>query len=100
VGLVAGADARLGGVGLVAAMVVVESRSRAPLIPLRFFANRTRVGANVVTLFFTAAFFTYFFLLTLFEQQVLGYSPLTGGLSYLPFGVAIGAGMGLGCCPA
>jgi predicted MFS family arabinose efflux permease len=47
-------------------------------------------------LLFAAAFFTYIFLLTLFEQQVLGYSPLTGGLSYLPFGAALGAGMGLG----
>jgi EmrB/QacA subfamily drug resistance transporter len=85
-----------GGAGLVAVMVVVEARSPAPLIPLRFFANRTRVAANVVTLFFTSAFLAYIFLLTLFEQQVLGYSPLRGGLSYLPFGIAIGAGMGLG----
>jgi EmrB/QacA subfamily drug resistance transporter len=86
----------LGGVALLAITAVVEARSAAPLIPLRFFTNRTRVTGNVVTLFFTAAFFTYIFLLTLFEQQVLGYSPLRGGLSYLPFGIAIGAGMGLG----
>jgi len=85
----------LGGVALVAAAVAVESRSAAPLIPLRFFTNRTRVVANVAALLFSSAFFTYFFLLTLFEQQVLGYSPLQGGLSYLPFGVGIGAGIGL-----
>ena len=53
------------------------------------------MAANVVTLFLASAFFTYFFLLTLFEQQVLGYSPLSGGLSYLPFGVGIGAGIGI-----
>ncbi len=85
----------LAGAGLVAVMVMVEARSPAPLIPLRFFTNRTRVAANVVTLFLASAFFTYFFLLTLFEQQVLGYSPLKGGLSYLPFGIGIGAGIGL-----
>jgi MFS family permease len=61
-----------------------------------FFTNRTRVVTNFVTLFFSSAFFSYFFLLTLFEQQILGYSPLRGGLSYLPFGFSIGAGIGIG----
>jgi MFS family permease len=85
----------LGGIGLIAAMVAIEARSKSPLIPLSFFKNRTRVVTNVVTLFSSAAFFSYFFLMTLFEQQILGYSPLTGGLSYLPFGLSIGAGIGL-----
>jgi len=86
----------VGGVLLLAAMVVIEARSTEPLIPLRFFANRTRVIANVGGLLFLAAFISYIFLLTLFEQQVLGLSPLRGGLSYLPFGIAMGAGVGLG----
>ena len=85
-----------GGAALLAVMGLMEARSAEPLIPLRFFANRTRVTANLVSLIFAAAFFTYIFLLTLFEQQVMGYSPLTGGLSYLPFGAALGVGMGLG----
>jgi EmrB/QacA subfamily drug resistance transporter len=85
-----------GGVALLALMVVIEARSDAPLIPLDFFRNRTRVVTNFVTLFFASAFFSYFFLLTLFEQQVLGYSPLKGGLTYLPFGITIGIGIGLG----
>jgi EmrB/QacA subfamily drug resistance transporter len=86
----------LGGVGLLAIMAAAEARAPAPLIPLRFFANRTRVTGNIVTLFFTSAFFTYIFLLTLFEQQVLGYSPLKSGLGYLPLGIGIGGGMGVG----
>lgn len=86
----------LAGVGLLATLVAVEARSQTPLIPLRFFTNRTRVVANLLTLINTAAFFTYVFLMTLFEQQVLGYSPLQGGLSYLPLGIGIGLGVGLG----
>ncbi|HEU5035168.1 MAG TPA: MFS transporter [Mycobacteriales bacterium] len=86
----------VGGLGLLGLMVVIEARSDAPLIPLEFFRNRTRVVTNFVTLFFSSAFFSYFFLLTLFEQQILGWSPLKGGLSYLPFGLSIGAGIGLG----
>jgi MFS family permease len=86
----------LGGLALLALMVRIEAVSDSPLIPLDFFKNRTRVVTNFVTLFFSSAFFSYFFLLTLFEQQILGYSPLKGGLSYLPFGLTIGAGIGLG----
>jgi len=86
----------VGGVGLIAAMVVIEARSPSPLIPMRFFSNRTRVVTNACTLFFASSFFSYFFLLTLFEQQILGWSPLSGGLSYVPFGLSIGAGIGVG----
>jgi MFS family permease len=86
----------LGGIALLLLMVVIEARSDNPLIPLEFFGNRTRVVTNFVTLFFSSAFFSYFFLLTLFEQQVLHYSPIRSGLSYLPFGLTIGAGIGIG----
>ena len=82
----------LGGLALLVLMVWIEARTDSPLIPLEFFKNRTRVVTNFTTLFFSSAFFSYFFLLTLFEQQILGYSPLKGGLSYLPFGLSIGAG--------
>jgi EmrB/QacA subfamily drug resistance transporter len=85
----------LGGVVLLAATALVERRSTAPLIPPSFFANRTRTVANGVALLFMAAFVPYTFMLTLFEQQVMGYSPLRSGLSYLPLGIAIGLGIGL-----
>jgi EmrB/QacA subfamily drug resistance transporter len=84
------------GVALLAMTVALEARSSHPTFPPRFFQNRTRVVAYLLNLFFTAAFFSYIFLLTLFEQQVLGYSPLDGGLGYLPLGLGIGAGMGAG----
>jgi MFS family permease len=86
----------VGGLALVASMVAIEARSKAPLIPLRFFANRTRAVANFASLFSASAFFSWVFLTTLFEQQVLHYSPLQGGLGYLPLGVGIGIGMGMG----
>jgi EmrB/QacA subfamily drug resistance transporter len=84
-----------GGAGLLAVMVAVESRVPDPLIPVRFFANRTRVTSNALSLALFAAFIGYVFLLTLYMQQVLGYSPLQTGLVYLPLGIGIGAGMGL-----
>jgi MFS family permease len=85
----------LGGAGLLLVMAAVEARSPEPLIPVRFFANRTRVTSNVLSLALFAAFIGYVFLLTLFMQQVLRYSPLRTGLVYLPLGVGIGVGIGL-----
>ncbi|MFC9256540.1 MFS transporter [Amycolatopsis thailandensis] len=86
----------VGGVVLLVATVLIERRAKNPLIPLDFFANRTRSAINFVTLFFMAAFISYTFMMTLFAQKILGYSPLQGGLAWLPLGLGIGAGIGLG----
>jgi EmrB/QacA subfamily drug resistance transporter len=86
----------LGGVGLLAVMVAWEARTPDPLIPLRFFTNRTRVTSNVVSLLLLAPFIGYVVLLTWYMQQVLGYSPLRTGVLYLPLGVGIGVGIGIG----
>jgi EmrB/QacA subfamily drug resistance transporter len=83
------------GAALLVGFVIRERTAANPLVPLRFFANRTRVTANLVTLCFASVFFTMFFLLTLYMQQVLHYSALRTGVSYLPFGVAISAGIGV-----
>jgi EmrB/QacA subfamily drug resistance transporter len=84
----------LGGVGLLLVMIAWEARSPDPIIPLRFFTNRTRVTSNVVSLAVFAPFYGYVVLLTWYMQQVLGYSPLKTGLLWLPLGAGIGAGMG------
>jgi EmrB/QacA subfamily drug resistance transporter len=85
----------LGGAGLLLVMAWWETRAAQPLIPVRFFSNRTRVTSNLLSLALLAAFIGYVFLLTLYMQQVLGYSPLRTGLVYLPLGVGIGAGIGI-----
>jgi predicted MFS family arabinose efflux permease len=84
-----------GGLVALVVFVAVERLVANPLVPVRFFTNRTRVTANLVTLFFASGFFTMFFLLTLYMQEVLGWSPLKAGLAYLPFGLTIGAAIGL-----
>jgi len=85
----------VGGVVALLALVVVESRSSDPLIPLKFFENRTRVSANVATAVMASGLFGMFFLLTLYLQQVLAYSPLKAGLAYVPFGIGLVAGIGV-----
>ncbi len=83
------------GLALLSAIVFVEQRSKDPLIPLGFLQNRTRLLGNFAGLSLAATFFAFIYLLTLFEQQILGYSPLKGGLSYVPFGLALGVGVGM-----
>lgn len=84
----------VGGALLLAVTIAYQARASAPLVPLRFFTDRTRIAANVVTVFFFSVFFTQFFFVTLYLQNVLGYSALETGFSFLPFGVVIGAGIG------
>jgi len=70
---------------LLAVFVVIESRSRHALMPLRIFASRSRSGAYVIMLLIGTAMFGFFFFLTIFVQDVLGYSPLRSGVAFLPF---------------
>src|SRR3954451_21916344 len=74
---------------LLAAFVVIELRSRAPLIPFRVFRLPNIVGANVTGLLIGASLFSMFFFVSLYMQQVLGYSPLKSGFSSLPLAVTI-----------
>lgn len=74
---------------LFVAFVMVERRSRAPLVPFSIFRIRTITGANVVGILVGASLFSMFFFISLYMQQVLGYSPIHAGLSYLPLAVSI-----------
>jgi EmrB/QacA subfamily drug resistance transporter len=68
---------------LLAAFIVIESRSSAPMMPFRIFRLRTITGANVAGFLLGAIVFSNFFLLTLYVQQVLHYSALKAGLTFL-----------------
>ncbi len=81
---------------LIGAFIVIELRSKAPLVPLRIFRLRTLTGANVVGLLLGASLFSMFFFITLYMQQVLHYSPIHAGLSYLPLALTIVVAAGLG----
>jgi EmrB/QacA subfamily drug resistance transporter len=63
--------------------VATEARAKHPLMPLNIFRNRSISSANAVGLMLGASVFSMFFLLTLYMQQVLGYSPLKTGVGYL-----------------
>ena len=84
----------VGGLAAVA-FVVRERTGTEPLVPAGFFRNTTRVTSNVANTLFASVFFTLFFLLTLYWQEVLHWSAIKTGLAYLPFGVVISLGIGL-----
>jgi EmrB/QacA subfamily drug resistance transporter len=83
IGLVAGSGVLLAGFAL------VESRHRAPLVPLRLFRSRTLVGANAVMLLVGAVAAGVPFVLTLYAQQVLGYSAVSFGVGSVVLAVAV-----------
>jgi EmrB/QacA subfamily drug resistance transporter len=83
------------GVGLLIVLVVWQVISADPLIPQRFFHNRTRVSANVATMFAAGGFFSLFFAMTLYLQDVLHYSALKTGLAWGPFGLMLFVGLGV-----
>lgn len=78
------------GVALLSLFVLVEGRlARAPLMPLRIFASRALTGANVVILFMGAAAFAMWYFVSLYLQEVLGFTPIEAGLAFLPMTIAI-----------
>jgi EmrB/QacA subfamily drug resistance transporter len=79
----------IGAVALLAAFVGIERRSASPLVPFSIFRRRTLTGANVVGLLTGASLFSMFFFISLYMQNVLGYSAIKAGLSYLPLAVSI-----------
>jgi predicted MFS family arabinose efflux permease len=77
------------GLLLVIAFFVIEARSPHALLPMRVIADRTRAVSFGVMLVVGAAIFAMFLFVSLFVQQVLGYSPLEAGIAFLPFTVGI-----------
>ena len=80
---------------LMAAFLWIENRSRSPLVPLGFFRRRTPTAANVIGLGLGTMVFGMFFLLSLYMQQVLGFSALKTGVGYLAVALVAVAASGL-----
>jgi EmrB/QacA subfamily drug resistance transporter len=78
-----------GAVVLLAAFLVIERRGRHPLMPFSIFRLRTLRGADTVNLLIGMSLFSMFFFISLYLQNVLGYSPIKTGVSYLPLAVGI-----------
>jgi EmrB/QacA subfamily drug resistance transporter len=72
---------------LLAVFGLIERRSSAPLVPFRIFRLSALLGANVAGVVFGAAVYGMFFVITLYLQQVLGYSPLRAGFAWLALSV-------------
>ena len=86
--LVSGAVA----LSLLAAFVIIESRSASPLVRLGLLRMRTLATANLALLFVASGMFSMFYFASIYVQEVLGYSPLRAGLAFLPVTLGIGAG--------
>jgi EmrB/QacA subfamily drug resistance transporter len=74
---------------LLAAFVVIELRQSEPLMPFSIFRLRTLRGANIVGLLIGMSLFSMFFFISLYLQDVMHYSPIKTGISYLPLAVGI-----------
>jgi EmrB/QacA subfamily drug resistance transporter len=77
------------GLALLALFLMIERRARRPLMPLRIFASRTLTAANLVIFTLGASVFAMWYFVSLYLQQVLDFSPIEAGLSFLPMTGAI-----------
>jgi EmrB/QacA subfamily drug resistance transporter len=81
---------------LLAAFVVVESRTGAPLVRLSIFRVRALAVGDAAMLFLAAGMFANFFFGTLYIQDILHFTPIGAGLAFLPVAILIGVGAAAG----
>jgi EmrB/QacA subfamily drug resistance transporter len=74
---------------LLVAFLVLESRQRLPMLDLSLFKNPSFVGANVVALLVSLGMFGVFFFISLYVQNILGYTPTRSGAIFLPMTILI-----------
>jgi EmrB/QacA subfamily drug resistance transporter len=84
-----------GALGLLVAFVVNERRTRNPLMPLSIFRVKGLAAADATQLVGIAGLLSMFFFLTLYMQNVLGYSAIQTGAAYLPLCFAVGISSGI-----
>ena len=78
----------LAGVALLLLFVVIEVRTKDPLLPFRLFRIRSLVGATLSAALFSASFGTLYYFLTLYTQEVLHFTAIQSGLSFLPLTIS------------
>ncbi|MEU0948548.1 MFS transporter [Streptomyces canus] len=74
---------------LLALFLCIDFRTKEPLLPQELFRDRERTGAYISTFLLYGGMYAVFFFVTVFDQNVLGYSPLRTGLAFLPVGITI-----------
>src|SRR5215211_1069742 len=80
------------GAALLGVFLIVKGRlAKRPLVPLRIFGSRALSGANVVVFCLGGSVFAMWYFVSLYLQQVLGYSPIEAGLAFLPMPLTIAA---------
>jgi EmrB/QacA subfamily drug resistance transporter len=80
----------IAGLALLAGFVLIEGKfARSPLMPLRIYRSRTLTASNIVVLLVGGSTFGMWFFISLYLQQVLGYSPIRAGLAFLPMTLCI-----------
>jgi predicted MFS family arabinose efflux permease len=80
---------------LIGGFVLVQLRSRTPLVPFRLFRSRSLTGADLGALLIGAGMFAIFFFLILWMQVINHWSPVKAGLSFLPMTAMIGISAGI-----
>lgn len=80
--------------GLLALFLIIESRSKSPLIRLAIFRNRSIAIGDTVMLLVGSGLFAMFFFASIYVQEVLGYTPIRAGLAFVPVALMIAAGAG------
>jgi EmrB/QacA subfamily drug resistance transporter len=84
-----------GALALLIAFVLNEKRHRNPLAPLSIFRVKGLAAADVTQLLAIAGFYAAFFFITLYMQNVLGYSQIEAGAAYVPITVGVGISAGI-----
>ncbi len=81
-------------IALLASFIVIELRSKSPLIRLSIFRMRSLTASNLSMLLVASGMFSMFYFASIYVQEILGYGPLKAGFAFLPFtfGIVIGAG--------
>jgi EmrB/QacA subfamily drug resistance transporter len=81
-----------GGLALIGVFLLIEGRLAShPLMPLRIFQSRALSSANAIVFLLGAAMFAMWYFVSLYLQQVLGYSPLVAGVAFIPMTLTIAA---------